>query len=310
MSKLLVVFGATGRQGGSVIKCVLSDPVLSKEYKIRGVTRDLGKPAVQALQNDGVEVVVADVDDKPSLVKAMQGAHAVFGVTVTVYDNQAKEREIRQGKALADAAVAADVEYLIFSSLAHPGSISGGKYKNVSHFESKAEVEQYIRGLPIKSAFFAPGSFMQNFKETMAPQPTGDGNFAIFNCITPQTQLPLIDIAEDTGKWVSAILAEPEKYEGKYLACAIKLYSMEEIAEIISKISGKTVKYNQVPESVFRGFLLPPMADGLVDMLLYFQDFGYYGPKTKEQVEWASQNARGKLTTLEEYLTKNPLALA
>lgn len=205
MSKLLVVFGATGYQGGSVIRCILRDPVLSKQYKIRGVTRNLEQPAVQALQNDGVEFVAADVDDESSLVKAMQGANAVFAMTVTVYDNQTKEREIRQGKALADAAVAANVGYLIYSSLASPVNISGGKYQHADHFNSKAEVEQYIRTLPIKSAFFAPGSFMQNLKETLAPQPTGDGNYAIFNCMTPQTQLPLIDVAEVRPYFLSVL---------------------------------------------------------------------------------------------------------
>jgi len=309
MSKILVVFGATGQQGGSVIDCVIHDPQLSKQYKVRGVTRDLSKQAAQSLQEKGIEVVKGDFEDKESLKQAMQGAHTVFSMTATVYDGQTMERGIAEGKALADAAVAAGVEYFIWSSLPHVGKVSGGKYQHADHFDSKAEVEEYIRTLPIKSSFFAPGSFMQNFGGTMAPHPAGDGTYAISNVVTPQTQLPLIDAAADSGKWVAAILAEPEKYEGEVLSAATKLYSFEEIVQIISKETGKTVKYNQLPESTFRRFLPPAAADNLVEMMLYFQGFGYYGPQTKEKVEWTAQQARGKLTTFEEYLSKNPIQL-
>jgi hypothetical protein len=123
------------------------------------------------------------------------------------------------------------------------------------------------------------------------------------------SQLPLIEVAADSGKYVGAILAEPEKYEGKVLSAATDLYSFEDIVQTISNMTGKTVKYNQLPESAFRGFLPPIATDKLVEMMLYFQDFGYYGPQTKDLVEWTAQNVRGKLTTLEEYITKNPIRL-
>jgi hypothetical protein len=115
----------------------------------------------------------------------------------------------------------------------------------------------------------------------MAPHPIGDGTYAISNIVTPQTQLPLIKVAADSGKYVGAILAEPEKYEGKVLSAATDLYSFEDIVQTISNMTGKTVKYNQLPESAFRGFLPPIATDKLVEMMLYFQDFGYYGPQTK-----------------------------
>jgi uncharacterized protein YbjT (DUF2867 family) len=309
MSKLLVVFGATGQQGGSVANYVITDPLLSKEYKVRAVTRDPSKPAAQALQQKGIEVVQGDADDVDSLQKVMQGAHTVFAVTTTTYDDQTKAREVRQGTALADAAVASGLQYLIFSTLPHVSTYSNGKYTKVDHFDSKAEVEQYIRTLPIRSAFFAPGSFMQNFSGIMAPHPVGDGTYAISNVVTAQTQLPLIDIAGDTGKYVGAILADPDQYAGKVLSAATRLYSMDEITQIISHVTGKTVKYNQLPEQVFKGFLPPAAADHLVQMLLYFQDFGYYGPQTKQAVDWTAKNARGKLTTFEEFIAKNPPAL-
>ena len=309
MAKLLTVFGATGRQGGSVVDYVLNDPELSKQYKVRGVTRDLSKPAAQALRQKGVEVVKADSDDKESLKHAMQGAHTVFGVTATVYDEKLKERELAQGKAMADAAVAAGVQYFIFSSLTNAGKVSGGKLQNVAHFDVKAEIEDYIRAQPIKSAFFAPGGFMQNFHHFMGPRPTGDGTYAIAHFLKPETQFPLIDIVDDTGKYVGAILAEPDKYEGKVFSSSTGLYSYSEVVEAMSKASGKTVTYSQLPLNVWSSFLPAESKDYLVDMFLWMQDYGYYGPQTEELVDWTAKQARGKLTTLEEYLAKNPLPL-
>ena len=309
MAKLLTIFGATGQQGGSVVDYVINDPELSKLYTVRGITRDITKPAAQALQQKGVEVVKADVDDKASLKQAMHGAHTVFGVTATIYDEKLKERELAQGKAMADAAVTAGVQYFIFSTLSNGAEISGGKIQNLAHFDVKAKIEEYIRAQPMKSAFFAPGSFMQNFSHMMAPRPAGDGTYAIANFVTPETQLPLIDTVDDSGKYVGAILAEPDKYEGKVFSASTRLYSYSEIVKTMSKASGKTVNYNQLPLNVWSSFLPAETKDYMVDMFLWIQDYGYYGPQTEELVDWTAKQARGKLTTLEEYLAKCPLHL-
>ncbi|KAK9315524.1 hypothetical protein V1524DRAFT_447164 [Lipomyces starkeyi] len=187
MSRLLVVFGATGQQGGSVANFVVSDPELSKQYKVRGVTRDPSKPAAQTLQQKGVEVVKGDLNDERSIKQALQGAHI------------AKSREVRQGKAIADEAVAAGAQYFIYSTESHAGKISGGKYL-VDAYDAKADLEQ---------------DFMQNFGGMLAPRPAGDGTYAIANIHTPEAKFPWLDVVDDTGKFVGAILAEPEKYEGK-----------------------------------------------------------------------------------------------
>ncbi|KAG0012491.1 hypothetical protein BGZ82_002581 [Podila clonocystis] len=287
MSKILVVFGATGLQGGSVANYVLQDVQLSKEYKVRAVTRDPSQPAAKDLKNKGAEVVKGDMTDH----------------------NEVRSREVAQGKAMADEAVAAGAQYFIFSTSQNTGKISGGKYTGIDHFEAKAEVEEYIRTLPIKSAFYAPSGYMDNFDSFLAPRPVGDGTYAISNIVSPQTKMPLIAVASDSGKYVGAILAEPGKYEGKVFSAAASLTSFEEIAKTISKVTGKTIKYNQVPVEVFRGMLPPSIATRYINMFLFIQDFGYYGPQTEELVAWASKNARGNLTTLEEFLTKNPLKL-
>ncbi|KAF9348442.1 hypothetical protein BGX26_000155 [Mortierella sp. AD094] len=308
MSKVLVVFGATGQQGGSIVDYVINDPELSKQFKVRGVTRDSSKPAAQALKQKGVDVVEGDMDDIESLKKAVQGAHTVFAITKSIHDGNLK-REIAQGKAMADAAVSQGAQYFIFSTLPHAGRISGNKYSKVEHFDGKAEVEDYIRTLPIKSAFFFPCFFMQNFKFFMGPKPNEDGTYTLSNIVAPGTELPLIDVVADTGKYVGTILTEPEKYEGKVLTAATEVYTFEEVAKVMSDATGKTVKYKQIPESVYRGSLPPSAADDLVEMFWFIQDFGLAGPQTRELVKPAAQNARGKLTTFKEFIVNEPLQL-
>ncbi|KAG0300876.1 hypothetical protein BGZ98_008800, partial [Dissophora globulifera] len=296
-------------QGGSVINSVINDPELSKIYRVRAITRDPSSANAQALLQKGVEVVKGDVDDHESLKQALQGAHTVFIVTVTVYDALLKPRELAQGKAIADTAVAAGAQYLIFSTLPYVTDIAKGVCSNVPSFDVKAEIEEYIRTLPIKSAFFSPGIFMQNYIAKMSPQPAGDGTYSLVGIVSSTAQFPLIDVVEDTGKYVGAILAEPDKYEGKVFSAATRFYTHDEIAQELSKATGKTVKYHQLPVEVFKSFLIPGSGDPVVGMLQYIQDFGYYGPQGAELVEWSVQNARGKLPTFDEFLARQKYTL-
>ena len=310
MSKLLVILGATGQQGGSIISYVLNDSVLAKEYKLRGVSRDPSTSLAQDLIQKGVEIVKADVDAPESLKNAFKDAHTVFGQTNTIYDYNAKEREFNQGKAIADEAVAAGVQCLIWSTGTNVTKITDGELKCVTQFDVKAEIEDYIRSLPIRSAFYAPGSFMQNFHTQMKPHPSGDGTYVISNILKPETKIPFIDIVGDTGKFIAPILEEPDKYEGKVFCAAVKLYSVEEVTQTLSAVTGKIVNYKQVPEEIFHGFLPPTFADELIQMFKYIRDYGYYGPLTEEAVEWTSKQVHGKLTTIEEYLSIDPLNLS
>ena len=101
--KILVVFGATGTQGGSVIKSILNDPKTSKEFKIRGITRDPSKPNAKALEAKGVECVTGDINDRESIKSAFHGAYAVFAVT-NYWEKIDAQLEITQGKTIADVA--------------------------------------------------------------------------------------------------------------------------------------------------------------------------------------------------------------
>jgi uncharacterized protein YbjT (DUF2867 family) len=273
---------------------------------LRAITRDATRPEAQALAPKGVEVVSADLDDPSSLPAALKGVSFVFVVTNTQYGGNTREVETRQAKAACEEAVRQGAQYIIWSSMCHPSKISGGKLVNVAHFDVKAEVEDYIRGLPLKSSFVAPGTFMQNYftNQKPRPSPANDGTFVISNlCHPTATKLPLIDIT-DTGAWVSAILAEPEKYEGKCMAAAQGFYNYKEIVKAMSKFTGKTIKFEQMSDEKLKSVLPPGARDMLYEMNVLFRDYGYFGPTMKEDVEWAMKQARGELTSLEKFLEK------
>jgi uncharacterized protein YbjT (DUF2867 family) len=292
MSKLLVVFGATGQQGGSVIGAVLNDPDLSKEYSVRAVTRDLSRQAAKDLQSRGVEVVEGDVDDPKSLPSALAQAHTVFIVTISVYDEHLKTREFRQTKDVADAAVAAGAQYIIYSSCVAAERLWGIP---VAAFDSKAESEAYIRTLPLKSAFFAPAMFMQNYLTNQRPRPLpgqqeGDETtYVIASFISPDAPIPLIDTVKDSGKYVGAILANPDKYAGTMFFAATAFYSYREATEIITRITGKKTVYAQIPLEQWVTYLPPGYDKAMTQMMRWIESPGYFGPQSKKEVEWTVQ---------------------
>jgi uncharacterized protein YbjT (DUF2867 family) len=195
------------------------------------------------------------------------------------------------------------VQNLIWSTVPSPKKLSNGKYTNVTMFETKDLVKDYILTLPIKASFFAPASFMQNCDSHWLPHPMGDsGMYAFYNAISPDAKIPLIDIASDTGKFVGALLSGPEKYAGKTLSAAGGFWTMDEIAAAMGKQTEKSVVYKQVPEEVFKGFLPEGMNTELLEMNLFVGDTGYYGEGQEELVKWSQEQVKGELTSLEEYL--------
>ncbi|KAI9724592.1 MAG: hypothetical protein M1828_003615 [Chrysothrix sp. TS-e1954] len=162
--KLLVVIGATGVQGRSVINAILADSTTKAEYKIRGITRDASSSKAKALTELGVECVAssarqADSNDKASLAKAFQGAHSVFGVT-NFWETADPKVEERQGHNIADAAKEAGVRHLVWSSLYNVSEESKGKLTVVEHFDVKAQIEAYIRQTGVPCSFVMMGFYM------------------------------------------------------------------------------------------------------------------------------------------------------
>ncbi|KAL5343572.1 hypothetical protein BJX70DRAFT_114948 [Aspergillus crustosus] len=302
MSKL-VIFGATGQQGTAIITTVLNHPVLSEKYALRGITRDASKPKAQALAVKGVEIVEADLNNASSLPAALHTAHAVVIITESIYEADGRDTELRQGKTVADASVAAGVEHIIFSTAAHCINLwTGGP---VDQFDVKAEIEAYIRALPLKSSFIAPGMFMQNLSTIMSPRKQDDGTYLIVGVNDPDTKIPLIEAAADTGEYVVPLLEDAEDNNGKVIYAGSHLSSFSEIADTISKVSGKTVKYQQIPGEVYAGFMKQEMGWRIVAMMKFLDSPGYFGPGTEEKLQESLQLVKGRLTSFEEFAARS-----
>src|SRR5215467_13342125 len=149
--KMILVTGATGRQGGSVI-----DHMLPKGWRLRALTRSPSGRAAEQLAKRGVEIVPGDLEDPLSLQRATQGVYGVY--SVQDFWAVGAKREIQQGQNMADAAQKAGVQHFVYSSV-------GGAERNsrISHWESKWEIENYIRKLGLTATMIRPAAFMENY---------------------------------------------------------------------------------------------------------------------------------------------------
>lgn len=300
MSKLLVVFGATGQLGGSVISHVLKS--LSGEYRIRGVTRDPTKASAQALGKLGVEVVKGDFLDAKSIREALKGADVVFAMSVMpMHDNDISE--FNQGKVIADASVEQGVKLLVWQTLPYLNKISNGKYRNVRHFDEKAQAKEYIQKLPIKSAFILPGFFFENFLTIFKPKPVGDG-YAVVNTMKPDLKIPCIDVANDFGQFFCTVVKSPEKYEEKPLYAVSVVYSFEDFLKDIHESTGRRVDYIHIDADKFKSFLPPSIATDITEMFEFYNDFRF-GPDTDHNVSEAHLLIDFKPATAKEFFKNN-----
>ncbi|KND88309.1 NmrA-like family domain-containing protein 1 [Tolypocladium ophioglossoides CBS 100239] len=277
MSKILTVFGATGNQGSSVIRAVLADPVLSAEFKIRGITRNVSKPAAKALAAQGVEVVKADMSSVEAAAPAVEGAHTVFLVT-NFWESMSADTEIAQGKAVTDASKAAGVKHLVFSSLINVTEASKGKLPNISHFDGKASIEAYIRGSGVPATFVLPGMFMSGFVGMIRKQDDGSYSVNIPEGVSlDNARTPLFDVAADTGKFVKAAIKTFPASVNKHIYAATDYYSPARLLSEFSEVMGKPARARTVSQDTFKSFLPPPAAQELLENWLLLESPGYYG---------------------------------
>ncbi|KAF4443721.1 nitrogen metabolic regulation nmr [Fusarium acutatum] len=275
MSKILTVFGATGNQGGSVVRAILNDPALSKEFKIRGITRDVSKPAAQALASKGVEVVAADMNTAEQVAPAVKDAHTVFLVT-NYWETNSGNGEIAQGKAVADACKTAGVKQLIFSSLLDTKKISNGRLAHIKHFEGKAEIEEYIRQINVPATFVLPGFFASNLFTSIRKNKDGSYGWAL-PANGDKAKVPLFDVNADMGKFVKAAIKNFPGTINKRIFAATDYYSPNRIISEFSEVIGKPATFNQVPADVFESFLPASVAKELTENMMLLEDPGYYG---------------------------------
>jgi len=288
--KLILVTGATGAQGGGVARHLLD----SGRFTVRCLTRNPDSEKAIALQEAGAQIVQGDLADLESLKSAMNGCYGVFGVT-NFWEHFDKEYD--QGKNLVDAVAASKIKHFVFSTLPSAKKISDGKIE-VPHFDIKAQLEEYTRGLGLHVTFVHPAFYFENFLSYFPPKKQEDGTFAFG---FPQGDTPLAGVAiEDLGGVVTAIFDNPDDFNEKTVGVVGEDLSGEKYAEIMTQVLGKTIAYNYIPQDVFAKFDFPG-AKELADM---FEFNRLYILDRKEDLE-GSRKLYPQMQSFESWLTAN-----
>ena len=274
--KIIAVTGATGSQGGGLVRAILADA--AGGFAARAITRDPGKDKAKALAAAGAEVVAGDLDNVESLKKAFAGAHGVYAVT-NFWEHFSGEKEIQQAKNIAEAARAAGVQHVIWSTLEDTRALMAsddkrmpilqGKYR-VPHFDAKAEANAAFSGLP--TTFLVTSFYWDNlYLFGLAPKRDDKGTYS-WTFPMGTAKLPGI-AADDIGKAAYAIFKAGQPYVGKTVGIAGESLSFQEMSQKIEKGLGVSpVQFNAVDADVFRGFGFPG-ADEYGNMFQVYRDF-------------------------------------
>src|SRR3989442_10013426 len=280
--KLIAVIGATGQQGGGVVRALQA----SGQFKVRALTRNPGKHRDLA-----EEVVEADLDRPESLKAAFEGAHGVF--LVTNFWEPGTD-ELKQATAAVRAAKDAGVKHFVWSTLPDVEAISGGKF-NVPHFTGKARIDRIVReaGFAHHTFVIAP-FFYQNVLGALAPQKQADGTLGWALPIDPTVRgIHMGDIRE-LGNIVAGAFAHPdEASNGEYLPLVGDFMSFNEIVDTLNR-QGHAFSFKQVPPEVFA--TLFPGAAEIAAMFAWFQAHTYLGSDMRDRIELANKIAGGQPT--------------
>lgn len=257
MTKILVA-GATGTQGGSVVDSLLSGEY--GEYEVYGLTRNETSERAQALAARGVHVVEGDLCDEERMRELCEGMDGVFCVTTFFEDGP--ETEIEQGKTLARAAADAGVSHFVYSSVGSADMDTG-----LEHFESKYAVEQFLADLDLETTVIRPVFFMQN-SESMLADEIRQGRLPM--PLNPGVSLQLVD-ATDIGRCAAMAFADPETFRGETVELAGDDRTLGEMCEAFSAHLDYAVEPVYVDIDDYRA----QAGDELADMFQWFNDVGY-----------------------------------
>ena len=235
--KTVLVTGATGRQGGAVIR-----HMLPKAWRLRALTRKADDSMVQSLASQGIEVVRGDLEDPASLERAARGAYGVY--SVQDFWAVGAKREVQQGKNMADAAKKVGVGHFVYSSV-------GGAERNsgIDHWESKWEVENYIRKLGLPATMIRPAAFMENYYIDQVEIGILKGK--LMDPIRADKAYQTI-ASEDIGGFVALAFERPKEFIGMELEIAGSELTNPEAAQVFSRVLGKPVKFQKLPMPMVR----------------------------------------------------------
>ncbi|MEU9078606.1 NmrA/HSCARG family protein [Kitasatospora sp. NPDC004745] len=256
VEETILVLGGTGRQGGAVAR-----ELLRRGRTVHALVRDPEKAQARALAEAGAVLVRGDLDDGESLFEAMRGVHGVFSVQ-TFRGPGGCEAEVRQGRAVADAAVRAGVRHFVYSSV-------GGADRDtrVPHFESKLEVEQYLRTLDLPTTVLRPVMFHDILLD-IAPRPVA-GELVLAMWLDPETPVQLI-ATSDIGAFAADAFDDPQAWLGRVVEIAGEELTGPQMAAAFQAVSGVPTRFQQLPIEPLRA-----AREDLANMFDWFERDGY-----------------------------------
>ncbi len=305
--KIIVIFGATGAQGGGLARAILHDS--NSEFAVRAITRDSSSEKAKELLRLGAEVVTADIDNAESMKRALEGAYGAYCVTF-YWAHFSPEKELAEAKNMAEATKAAGLKHVIWSTLEDTRKwvplndnrmpTLMGKYK-VPHFDAKGEANNFFTEAGVPTTFLLPSFYWENLIYFgSGPKLGPDGKLAI---TFPMDDKKLSGIAsEDIGKCAYGIFKKGVTMIGKTIGIAGGEPTCQQMAESLTKALGQEVVYNNVTPEIFRSFGFPG-ADDLGNMFQFYRDFEEVCTSTRD-INFSKQ-LNPSIQSFDQWLAEN-----
>jgi len=289
--KLIAVFGATGQQGGGVVRALQA----SGQFKVRALSRNPGK--YRELADEAVE---ADLNRPETLKAALEGAHGVFLVTNF---RESGADEVKQATAAVRAAKDAGVQHFVWSTLPNVEAISGGKF-DVPHFTGKAKIDSIVKAAGFASPTFVIAPFyFQNLAGAFGPQKLPDGSFGWAIPLDPDVRCIHMGDISELGIIVTGAFLHADKVgNGEYLPLVGDFLSFNGIVETLNQ-QGHKLSVKQVPTELFATFF--PGAAEIAEMFSYFQAHTYLGSDSSDRIALANKIASGQPTKFSTWARLN-----
>ena len=280
-NKVILVAGATGRQGGAVI-----EHLLKNNLTVRALSRTPASISAQLLVSRGVTIVKGDMGDPQSLLLAMEGCDGVF--SIQNYFEYGAEKEIQYGKNMADAAKKSNVSHFIYNSVCCADSKTG-----VPHFETKNSIEQYVKKIGLPATIFRPVKFMENYYIPQVFKGILGGK--LFDSIKAGKKHQVITV-DDIGAYVADAFTNPETYLNKTIEIAGDELTNEQVASTMTEVLGMKVKFKKLPLIIARVV----MDKEMYLMFKWFNENGFNVDINETKTNFPAVN----VTTLKNWLVK------
>lgn len=305
--KIIAVIGATGAQGGGLVRAILADP--NGGFTARAITRDIETDKAKELAALGAEVLAADIDDEASLTRALQGCHGAYFVTF-FWAHFSPDKEKQNVATFARAAKAAGIQHAIWSTLEDTRQwvpLSDNRmptlmdHYKVPHFDAKGESNARFTEAGVPTTFLYTSFYWDNFIYFgMGPKKGPDGQYAL---TLPMGTAPMPGIAsEDIGRCAYGIFKRGKETIGQEIGIAGEHPTGEQMASALGRALGVPVKYNAVPAAAYRAFGFPG-AEDLGNMFQFYEEFA--GDFCAKRSVAASKALNPSLQSLDQWLAAN-----